>query len=108
MNHYWSDWPGFSRAVLLYRRPAPLAAVSQKSAGTFATACKDSASNVEVNAPTKLRALVPISLEYQRVSLGARNLAAGKPAKCARRLSITINVRLPLFTARISPAARRR
>jgi hypothetical protein len=34
-----------------------------------------------------------------QVSFGARNVAAGKLAICARRLSIRINVRLPLLIA---------
>lgn len=43
-----------------------------------------------------------------QAAFGARKVAAGRLCRCARRLSININVRAPDFTARTCPVARRR
>lgn len=58
------------------------------------------------------RSATPYAAAFDAVlvqaTFGERKVAGGRFATCARRLSIKISVRAPDFTARTSPAARRR
>jgi hypothetical protein len=46
----------------------------------------------------RVGAAAPGAVSFQ-TAFGPRNVAAGRLARCARRLSIRIKVRAPLFTA---------